>query len=107
MDCACTLKEADMMQRVTAWQEVSARAISRRVEANRITSVYPSDPQLLTRLQDLITAEGMCCSFLKFTIDAKPHETVVQLTYPEAARGLIEAIMTPEDGRHEPQTQLA
>ena len=102
MDCACTLEGTEMMERIAAWREVSAQAISRRVEAGRITSVYPPDQQLLTRLQDLITAEAVCCSFLKFTIHTGAHETIVRLTYPEAARQLVEAIIPLEDRRHEP-----
>ena len=103
MDCACTLEGAEMMGRIAAWREVSAQAISRRVEADRITSVYPPDQQLLTRLQDLIAAEAVCCSFLKFTIDSRAHETIVQLAYPEAARQLVEAIIPSEvNQRHQP-----
>ncbi len=102
MDCACTLEGAGMMERIAAWREVSAQAISRRVEAGQITSVYPPDQHLLTRLQDLIAAEAVCCSFLKFTIHAGAHETIVELTYPEDARQLVEVIIPSQDGRHEP-----
>lgn len=102
MDCACTLEGADMMERITAWREISTQAISRRLEAGQVTSVYPPDQELFARLQDLIAAEAVCCSFLKFTIHSGADETIVRLNYPEEARGLVEAILAPEDGRHEP-----
>ncbi|MCA1708830.1 MAG: hypothetical protein LC808_38355 [Actinobacteria bacterium] len=86
----CTLDQNEMATRVAAWKEVSAHAISRRVEGTRITSAYPSDPHLVGRLRDLIAAEADCCSFLAFTVKEGPLETVLELDFPEEARGLID-----------------
>ncbi len=102
MECTdsttCTLGSDDLAERVRAWRAVSALATSRRVEATRVTSVYPSDPALVRRLRELVEAEGRCCGFLEFTIDEGPAETVVELSFPPEARALIEAILPAAPG---------
>ena len=97
MECThpgrCTLESGKMIERVTAWREISAHAISREVEADRITSIYPKDAGLLRQLQELIAAEALCCAFLEFTIQEEADHTSVQLTFPQEARPLIEAVI--------------
>ena len=99
MECTnpngCTLESSELIERIAEWREVSSQAISRRVEAERITSTYPPDPDLLERLQDLIAAEAECCAFLDFTIQEGERQTVVELAFPADARPLIEAVMAP------------
>lgn len=91
----CTLDQNEMATRIAAWRELSARAISRRVQGTRMTSTYPSDPHLVRRLRDLISAEADCCAFLAFTVDEGPRETVVELDFPEEARALLEMVIPP------------
>ncbi|MDQ3964549.1 MAG: hypothetical protein M3277_11670 [Actinomycetota bacterium] len=91
---ACTLDRTKLAERIADWREVSSQAISRRVETDRITSTYPSDPQLLKRLRDLIAAEEECCAFLHFTIQEGERQTVVELAFPPDARPLIEAVVS-------------
>ena len=101
MECTnpngCTLESDELVTRIAEWREVSAQALSRKVEPARITSVYPPDPQLLKRLEDLIAAEAECCAFLEFTIQAGTDQTIVQLSFPEEARPLIEAVMASRE----------
>ena len=61
----------------------------------RITSVYPLDQGLLGRIRSLIEAEADCCPFLRFVVREERDRIVVQLDFPEEARGLIEAAMHP------------
>jgi hypothetical protein len=91
--CGCTLNGDDLAERVQAWREVSSRATSRRIHGDRISSIYPSEPELVHRLRDLIDAEGACCSFLSFTVTEGPAETIVELTFPAEARALVEGII--------------
>ena len=97
MECTnpggCTLNSAEIVERVNEWRSVSSRAISREVHGERITSIYPPDPDVTRPLKDLIAAETICCSFLKFDVHEYAHETVVELTFPEEARALIERVM--------------
>lgn len=97
MECTnpsgCTLDSGDMVERVNAWRAVSSQAICRHVHPDRITSVYPSDPELVSELKDLIAAEAVCCSFLKFRIEEGRTQTVVDLSFPEAARSLVESVI--------------
>ena len=90
---SCTLASDEMLERVSAWREVSSHAISRQIEADRITSVYPNDADLLRRLENLIAAEALCCSFLKFTINQQKDHTLVELRFPPEARPLLEAVI--------------
>ncbi|HWC14219.1 MAG TPA: hypothetical protein VG929_06460 [Actinomycetota bacterium] len=85
----CTLGSDELVERVSAWRDITSHAISRHVEADRVTSVYPKDADLLARLQRLIAAEASCCSFLKFTIEQRAEDILVQLTFPEDARRLV------------------
>ncbi len=97
MECTnpngCSLDSSEMVERVTAWREVSSYAISREVHSDRITSVYPSDPELNGRLKELIAAEAICCSFLKFNVQERDDQTVVELTFPKEARSLVESVI--------------
>jgi hypothetical protein len=97
MDCTnpngCTLDSGEMVERVNAWRDVSSKAISRKVESTKIRSEYPPEPLLLQQLKDLIAAEAVCCSFLKFDLCEERDRTVVELEFPEDARALVESVL--------------
>jgi hypothetical protein len=79
---ACTLEGSELLARMHAWQRVTSRATSRRVEDTRIVATYPNDAQLLEQLRELIAAEAACCSFLKFTLEEKADSVVTELRFP-------------------------
>lgn len=97
MECmnptACTLDSTQLVERIAEWREVSSQATSRTVEAEKIISIYPPDPQLTERIRYLIAAEAECCAFLKFSMAEGAHHTVVELAYPAEARSLVEAVV--------------
>lgn len=97
MECTdpdgCTLDGGEMVERVNAWQDVSSQATSRTVESTKITSEYPPEPLLVQRLKDLIAAEALCCSFLKFDLREERDRTVVELEFPEEARAMVESAL--------------
>ena len=97
MECTdpngCTLDSGEMVERVNAWRDISSKATTRKVESTKITSEYPPDPLLAQRLKDLIAAEAVCCSFLKFDLRQEPDRTVVELEFPEDARVLVEGVI--------------
>lgn len=80
---ACTLEEAELGARIEAWEQVVARATSRRIEHGRVVATYPKDAQLLARLLELISAEAQCCSFLRFSLDETPEAIVTELRLPD------------------------
>jgi hypothetical protein len=90
---ACTLDGSELLARMHAWQQVTSRATSRRVEDTQIIATYPKDARLLQQLRELIAAEGACCSFLEFTLEEKANSVVTELRFPPetptAARTLI------------------
>ena len=97
MECTnpngCSLDSSEMVERVTAWRAITSQAISREVDVDRITSIYPSDPDLLGRMKDLIAAEAICCSFLNFKLREEEHQFVVQMSFPKEARSLVESVI--------------
>jgi hypothetical protein len=80
---ACTLTGPELVGRIQEWASVASYARSRYVEEGRVTSVYPSDPELLDRLQRLIAAEAECCPFLHFDIQQEAEEMIVELHVPK------------------------
>lgn len=80
---ACTLEGSELLARMHAWEQVTSRATSRRVEDTRIVAVYPNDAQLLQRIRELIAAEAACCSFLEFTLEEKADSFVTELRFPQ------------------------
>ena len=93
----CTLEGSELLARMHAWEQVTSRATSRRVEDTRIVATYPNDAQLLDQLRELIAAEGACCSFLEFTLEEKADSVVTELRFPQdtpaAMRTLIAKVM--------------
>jgi hypothetical protein len=80
---ACTLSGPELVGRIQEWASVASHAKSRHVEEGRVVSAYPSDPQLLERMQKLIAAESECCPFLHFDIQQKAEEMIVELRVPK------------------------
>lgn len=106
MECesnGCALGTAEMVERLDAWRAISSQATARTVEPTKITSVYPSEPLLVQRLRDLIAAEAVCCPVLEFNLRQEAGRTILELEFPEDARGLVDAVMA---GRSRlPETQ--
>jgi hypothetical protein len=78
----CTLDGSELLARIHAWQQVTSRATSRRVEDTRIVATYPNDPRLLKQLRELIDAEAACCPFLEFALEEKADSLVAELRFP-------------------------
>ena len=91
--CGCKLEENELEERLAAWREIATHATSSDVRPDRITSVYPSDPDVLARIKQLIAAEGHCCSFLEFTVTEIPVGTLVEMRWPPGARDLVDAFL--------------
>jgi hypothetical protein len=90
---ACTLEGPELLARMTAWQQVASRAMSRRVEATGIIATYPKDAQLLEQLRELIAAEAACCSLLEFSLDERPDSIVAELRFPQAMSGPMRTLI--------------
>jgi MerR family transcriptional regulator, copper efflux regulator len=80
---ACSLSGPDLAQRIAEWGRVASRATGRQVEKGRIVSTYPKDQQVLDQLRRLIAAEAECCPFMRFDVEERPDEVVVELRVPE------------------------
>lgn len=78
----CSLADSELTTRIRAWQQVTARATSRRLEGNRIVATYPDDERILDDLRELIAAEAACCQFLEFDFERRGGAIVSELRLP-------------------------
>ena len=92
--CGCKLEGKELEERLAAWREIATRATSSEMHPGRVTSIYPSEPEIVERLNELIGAEGECCSFLAFTVTKIPAGTVVEMSWPPDAGELVEAFLS-------------
>ena len=83
----------DLVERIEEWGQVTSRATSRHVERGRIVSTYPPDRDLVQQLRRLIAAEAECCTFMRFTVDERPDEVVVELRVPEDMSEALAAML--------------
>ena len=80
---ACSLNEAQLLNRLEEWRRVTSQATSRRVEKAGIVSTYPREEHVVQELRRLIEAENQCCSFMKFEGRQRADELEVELRVPE------------------------
>jgi hypothetical protein len=58
------------------------QALRRRVEPDRVFTVYPNRPEIARALAELVAAEKECCPFLTFDVQEQGTEISVELRYP-------------------------
>ena len=101
---SCSLSGPDLLERITEWGRVASHAKSRHVETGRIVSTYPPDQDLLARLRSLIAAEAECCPFMRFTVEERPEEVVVELRVPDDMSEMLAVMlgMVTQESRPSP-----
>ena len=92
-ELSCTLRGAELFERLEEWKQVTSRAESRVLEDNTLVAVYPREPELLEELRRLIAAEKDCCSFLAFHIDERDTRAVVRMEVPEGMQDVLALMM--------------
>ena len=103
----CSLGGQQLIERIREWGQLASQATSRHVEKGRIVSTYPPDRQLLQQLRKLIAAEAECCPFMRFDVEERPDQVVVELRVPEdmsEALAVMLGLITQQAG---PATQPA
>ena len=89
----CSLEDSELTTRIRAWQQVAARATSRRVEGDRVVATYPDDPRVLEQLRGLVNAEATCCPFLEFSIERHSDAITTALRLPDSLPNGMKAMI--------------
>ena len=90
---ACTLEPAERPGRAVAWRTLVARASSRRqLPGGGIRLEFP-DPSVVPDVAELVAAEQGCCAFFSFSITVDARGTGLEVSAPEDATPLVEALL--------------
>ncbi len=90
---ACSLDGSTFESRAAEWRRLGPHALSRSVEAGRLTASYPRDDRLSDRLSALIEAESRCCPFLVFEMHERRDRIDLEVTFPPEAEAMIRSVL--------------
>lgn len=88
----CALPASELPERIARWKALTDRALTKVSEPGFITSRYSRTPEISLELNELIAAEGECCSFLAFNVIEADDHIEVELRYPKEFEGAVGAL---------------
>lgn len=94
---ACTLTDSEQAERQSVLQQEIASAVEERVELEDGYALrFPSSPNWIPRLAELVVFERSCCPFLTLELTAEPEHGPVwlRLRGPEGTKALLEKSFT-------------
>jgi len=97
---ACSLMPAELHERRrTILTKVRSAVLEERELENGFSYQFPSDPQWITELANLVTVEHQCCPFLRFRVTVEPGDGPIwlELTGPEGTKEFLADIFTPPE----------
>src|SRR5262245_6405588 len=81
---ACTLDASGRAQRGDEWRALGRDAlIDVHEEGGVVTSSWRRDTEIERRLEELVDAERICCSFLDFDLDRQEDTLVLRVASPD------------------------
>ena len=90
---ACSLGTSDLQRRLEEIARVGAASlIDHEVENGKHTLRFRLDPTIRRRLEEIVTAEAECCSFLDLELTERERELVLTLTAPEEGQPLADGL---------------
>lgn len=100
---ACTLEPHRMSARMTAWQDLVARASEREPIPGGVALQFPVDADLAGEITTLAAAERDCCTFLRFDLRIGSTALTLEVTgLPEAAPIIAVGFGTPRRAEPSP-----
>lgn len=87
---SCSLSDEELAARRADWRALAARRLSREEAGpdGRLL-VYRGGESTARALEELIEAEGRCCSFLDFRVNRAGDEVRVTVAFQEEARPAV------------------
>ena len=89
----CSLSGEELMQRIAEWKELGAHALTRENRGNQVVTTFPRREEVSTRLRELIAAEAECCTFMKFDVEERQDEIVVELRVPDEMAPMLSMML--------------
>jgi DNA-binding transcriptional MerR regulator len=90
---ACTLEPGERPGRAEAWGALVSQASSRRQLAGGGIRLEFPDRSVVPALVELVAAEQECCAFFSFAITVDSRGTGLEVSAPEDATPLVEALL--------------
>jgi MerR family transcriptional regulator, copper efflux regulator len=92
---ACSLGQQQKSDRLSDWHEVMSRATGRSAITHGVRVLLPAEPDLMSRLGELIALELECCSFFEFGLTVKaPAQLVLDAKAPAHAGDSVERLLS-------------
>ena len=90
---ACTLTEADLRDRQTAWLKVGTYAKGSVEIPGGIAFTFAAAPGVCDSLRELVRLEAECCPWMEFHVQNTPGDISLTVTAagPDGERGVQEA----------------
>jgi len=90
---ACTLTEADLRDRQTAWLKVGTYAKGSAEIRGGIVFTFAAAPGVYDSLRELVRLEAECCPWMDFLIKDTSDKVILSVTAagPDGERGVREA----------------
>src|SRR5262245_20234470 len=80
---ACSLDAHERTDRMEEWQALRRDALLVvREERGTVISTWGRSADVRKRLDELVEAEGACCSFVDFELEERPDALVLRATAP-------------------------
>jgi hypothetical protein len=91
---ACTLGEGDLRRRLDEIAALGADSLlGHEAAADGVHTLrFSLDEGTRQRLEQIVTAEAQCCSFLDLNISERDRELVLTLTAPEAGQAVADEL---------------
>lgn len=81
---ACSLNSGDLKQRLAAIAEIGEESlIDRTTEDGRHLLRFRSDAETRKRLEEIVTAEAECCSFLHLALEERGGALILSVAAPQ------------------------
>lgn len=88
---ACSLDSREKALRVKEWHELARAALTRKERIKGGIRAH-FEPSAKEAVRELARLEKECCSFFGFRIDVSPQEVILEVTAPEEAEPVLDAL---------------
>lgn len=90
---ACTLGASDGPARLQRWKRLHRiAALTAQLINGELEVRYQAGPEVLAELQDLVTAQRVCCAFVSWAVTQDSGQPILRVTAPAGSPQDIEPI---------------
>ena len=89
---ACSLDAGSVPDRISDWQALAARAVSRGPITGGVSLQFVASPDLVAEVARLAAAEQDCCTFFTFTVQLTTDRVRLDVQAPDEAADVVAAM---------------